>query len=67
VLGTGRHMVSPIDIQKALSGMDYPAKKDDVVEHAQSQGGSDEVLDALKGIDDREYDTPAAVSKAVFT
>ena len=59
-------MVSPIDIQKALSGMDYPAKKDDVVEHARSQGGSDEVLEALKGIKDQEYDTPAAVSKAVF-
>ncbi len=59
-------MVSPIDIQKALGGMDYPAKKDDVVKHATSQGGSDEVLEALKGIDDQEYDTPAAVSKAVF-
>ena len=59
-------MVSPIDIQKALSGIDYPATKDDVVKHAESQGGSSEVLDALKGIDDQEYDTPAAVSKAVF-
>ena len=59
-------MVSPIDIQKALSGMDYPAKKDDVVKHAESQGGSDEVLEALRGISDQEYDTPAAVSKAVF-
>jgi hypothetical protein len=59
-------MVSPIDIQKALSGIDYPAKKDDVVKHAQSHGGSDEVVEALQGIDDQEYDTPAAVSKAVF-
>ncbi|WP_299952170.1 DUF2795 domain-containing protein [uncultured Modestobacter sp.] len=59
-------MVSPIDIQKALSGIDYPAKKDDVVAHAESHGGSDDVLEALKGIDDQEYDTPAAVSKAVF-
>jgi hypothetical protein len=59
-------MVSPIDIQKALGGMDYPAKKDDVVKHAEKQGGSDEVLEALRGIDDQEYDTPAAVSKAVF-
>ena len=59
-------MVSPIDIQKALSGMDYPAKKDDVVKHAESQGGSEEVLEALKDIGDQEYDTPAAVSKAVF-
>jgi hypothetical protein len=59
-------MVSPIDIQKALSGIEYPAKRDDVVAHAESQGGGDDVLEALKGIDDQEYDTPAAVSKAVF-
>lgn len=59
-------MVSPIDIQKALSGMDYPAKKDAVVSHAESQKASDEVLEALRGIKEQEYDTPAAVSKAVF-
>ena len=59
-------MVSPIDIQKALSGIEYPAQRDDVVEHAESQGGGDDVLEALKGIDDQEYDSPAAVSKAVF-
>ena len=59
-------MVSPIDIQKALGGIDYPAKKDDVVKHAESNGGGDDVLEALRGIDDGEYDTPAAVSKAVF-
>ena len=59
-------MVSPIDIQKALGGIDYPAKKEDIVKHAQSHGGSDEVLEALKGIDDREYDGPSGVSAAVF-
>ena len=59
-------MVSPIDIQEALGGIDYPAKKDDVVKHAESNGGGDDVLEALRGIDDGEYDTPAAVSKAVF-
>ena len=59
-------MVSPIDIQKALSGIEYPAQRDDVVKHAESQGGGDDVLEALKGIDDQEYDSPAAVSKAVF-
>ena len=59
-------MVSPIDIQKALGGMDHPAAKDAIVEHARDQGGDAEVIEALKGIDDQEYDTPAAVSKAVF-
>jgi Protein of unknown function (DUF2795) len=59
-------MVSPIDIQKALSGMDYPASKDDIVKHAEQHGGDKEVLDALKKIDDREYEGPSGVSKAVF-
>jgi Protein of unknown function (DUF2795) len=59
-------MVSPIDIQKALSGVDYPASKADIVEHARQHGGDKEVLDALNGIEDREYEGPSGVSAAVF-
>ena len=59
-------MVSPIDIQKALGGMDYPATKEQIVEHAQGNGGSDDVMEALKGIEDREYEGPSGVSAAVF-
>jgi hypothetical protein len=59
-------MVSPIDIQKALSGMDYPARKDDIVRHAQQQGADDEVVEALEKIEDREYEGPSGVSSAVF-
>ncbi len=57
-------MVSPIDIQKALKGMDYPATKEQILEHA--KGGVMEVLDALQKIDDREYEGPSGVSAAVF-
>jgi Protein of unknown function (DUF2795) len=59
-------MVSPIDIQKALSGMDYPASKEQIVQHAESHGGGKEVLEALKKIEDREYEGPSGVSSAVF-
>ena len=59
-------MVSPIDIQKALSGMDYPASKADIVQHAEQHGATGEVLEALKKIDDREYEGPSGVSSAVF-
>ncbi|MCW2509616.1 MAG: uncharacterized protein JWP68_2764 [Modestobacter sp.] len=59
-------MVSPIDIQKALGGMDYPATKEQIVKHAQEHGGSDEVVKALKGIEDRKYEGPSGVSAAVF-
>ncbi|MGY1726731.1 DUF2795 domain-containing protein [Geodermatophilus sp. SYSU D01062] len=57
-------MVSPIDLQKALKGMDYPASKDQILEHA--KGAGEEVLDALRKIDDREYEGPSGVSAAVF-
>jgi uncharacterized protein DUF2795 len=57
-------MVSPIDIQKALKGIDYPATKEQLLEHA--KGGDKDVLDALQKIDDREYEGPSGVSAAVF-
>ena len=59
-------MVSPIDIQKALGGMDYPATKEDIVKHAQDNGGADDVVEALQGIEDREYEGPSGVSESVF-
>jgi Protein of unknown function (DUF2795) len=59
-------MPSPIDIQKALSGMDYPATKDQIVQHAEQHGADKEILDALRQIDDREYEGPSGVSSAVF-
>ncbi|KNC19258.1 hypothetical protein AC792_07520 [Arthrobacter sp. RIT-PI-e] len=54
---------SPIDIQKALGGMEYPASKADIVSHAKDKGADDAVLDALNGLPDREYDSPTDVNK----
>jgi hypothetical protein len=59
-------MPSPIDIQKALSGMDYPAGKDQIVQQAERNGASRDVLDALRKIPDRTYEGPSGVSKEVF-
>jgi hypothetical protein len=56
---------NPIQLQKHLSGVDYPAKRDDLVNAARSQGADDSMVNALKSIPDREYDGPNAVSKAV--
>ena len=46
--------------------MDYPASKDDIVKHAEQNGADREVIDALKKIDDREYEGPSGVSSAAF-
>jgi hypothetical protein len=55
---------SPIELQKHLGGMDYPAGKDEIVEHAKSSGASKEVIETLQKIPDREYNGPNAVSAA---
>lgn len=56
---------SPIDVQKVLGGIDYPASRDDIVRTAEQAGASDDVLEALRGIPDKNYDGPTAVSAAV--
>lgn len=57
--------VNPISVQKYLKGMDYPASKDELIDHAEEQGADDEVLDLLEQLPDEEYETPADVSKAI--
>ena len=46
--------------------MDYPASKQQILEHAQKNGANEEVLEALRKMEDREYEGPSGVSKAVF-
>lgn len=57
--------VSPIEIQKALGGMDYPADKDAVVSHAESKGAGDDVLEALRGLPEKSYERPTDVNEAL--
>jgi hypothetical protein len=57
--------VNPIEMQKALGGMNYPASKRDIVETAKSHGASKEIKQALSSLPEKEYDSPAAVTKEV--
>lgn len=57
--------VNPIQLQKHLKGVKYPAKKQDLINHAKQQGADEDALSTLEQLPDEEYETPAAVSKAV--
>ena len=57
--------VNPIEIQKHLKGVDYPARKEELIQHAQQQGADEKVREILEQLPDEEYETPAEVSKAV--
>ena len=51
-------MANAIDVQKYLSGVDYPADRRALVDHARGSGAPDDVVELLEGIEDREYDGP---------
>ncbi len=57
--------VNPIQLQKHLKGVDYPASKEDLIAHAQKQKADKEALSTLEQLPDEEYETPADVSKAI--
>ncbi|NQX15887.1 DUF2795 domain-containing protein [Rathayibacter sp. VKM Ac-2857] len=56
---------NPIQVQKYLAGIDYPASKDTIVETAEKEGADSDVLDALRAIPAGDYDKPTDVSSAV--
>lgn len=56
---------SPIDIQKALGGVDYPASAEDLVRKAEESGADDSVLEALRNLPDRTFNSPAEVNEAI--
>ncbi|TMC18938.1 MAG: DUF2795 domain-containing protein [Chloroflexi bacterium] len=57
--------VSPAEVEKSLKGIDYPAKKEDLVKHAQKQGADQDVLETLKELPEEDFKSPIDVSKAI--
>lgn len=49
------------EVQKALSGVDYPASPEDLARHAEGNGASNDLVEALRGIDRDEIDGPSGV------
>ncbi len=58
--------LSPIDLQKALNGMDYPADKKSLVDRARQNHADDKVVSRLDGLKENSFDGPNEVQKAVF-
>ena len=58
--------ISPIEVEKFLKGVDYPAKKADLIKYAMAeQEILPRVIETLKQLPDQTYDSPIAVNKAV--
>lgn len=57
--------VNPIQVQKFLSGVDYPVDKQTIISKAQQEGADDNIINTLSQIPDQEFQTPAEVSQAI--
>jgi hypothetical protein len=54
---------TPPEVQRHLSGVDFPATRDQLIEHARGQDAPQEVIEALQRIPDREYEGPAGIAQ----
>jgi hypothetical protein len=52
-------MSSPAQVQQYLAGADYPSSREELLQHAEDMGAPQEVVEALEGIADKEYRSPA--------
>ncbi len=55
---------SPSNVQKYLKGVDYPAKKRDLVETAKKNSAPNEVVQVIQQFPDQEFKGPQDVMKA---
>lgn len=57
--------VNPVQVQKFLGGVDYPATRDDLVSYAKQKGADNNVLQTIQNLPYDNFDTPADVSEAI--
>ncbi len=50
-------------VQEALKGIEYPKKKNEVIDYAKDHKASKNVMSDLQNISDRKYNTAADLSK----
>ncbi len=57
--------VNPIQLQKALKGVKYPANTQDLEKAAKDNQASEDIQKALKGLKQDQFARPSDVSKAL--
>ncbi len=57
--------VNPIQLQKHLGGVDYPATREDLVKHARQRGADQDTLSTLESLPMDRFNSPNDVSEAI--
>lgn len=57
--------LNPIELQKALKGVDYPANREDLIKAVEGNGASDEIRNAVDQLPDKSFEKPTDVTEAM--
>ncbi|HUS57904.1 MAG TPA: DUF2795 domain-containing protein [Planctomycetota bacterium] len=57
--------VSPAQVEKFLKGIDFPAGKQDIINHAKQNKATDDVMQLLQQMPDKDYASAADVAKEI--
>jgi len=57
--------VNPVQVEKSLDGVNYPASKQDLIDTAKKQGASQDTIDTLQKMPGKTYNSPVDVSEAI--
>ncbi len=58
-------MVNPVQVQRFLRGVDYPARKAQLVEAARRERADENTVVKLNRLPDQDYSSPHDVSQAI--
>lgn len=61
----GHEKVNPIQVEKYLKHVDYPAYKEDLIRSALEEGADENVIHTLQAMPDRKFEGPIGVSRAI--
>lgn len=53
------------NVRDYLNGLDFPASRDEVVDHVMSQGASEMVIITLASIPDQDFQSPEEINQAL--
>ena len=57
--------INLIQLEEFLIGIDYPARKTDLITQARKNGADEDVRSTLEQLPDQQFQTPADVSQAI--
>ncbi len=58
-------MVSAAEVLEAIKGADLPKSKSELVDYARSRNASQDVMDMLSRLPDRQYKTASDITQAM--